>query len=169
MSHRALVAVERGDGRYDVHYSRGGGADERLERLGRPDAGRARELLDGPPIERGLPFEAMLADLLDPIVHEALVVVAPDGEATPYVVVPYLLATSDGLVESAPRGAALALVGRDGSRLHPAYVRGWSHGAAEVLGEAVDADLLSPAEALGWLDDGVRRLAGDRYALAVVP
>ena len=169
MSHRALVAVEGTDGRYDVHYSHGGGADERLARLGRPDAAAPVELVEGPPIARGLTFEAVLADHLDPIVHEALVVVAPDGEATAYVVLPYLLATSDGLVESAPRGAALALVGRDGSRLHPAYVRGWSHGAAEVLGEAVDAGLLSPAEALGWLDDGVRRLAGDRYALAVVP
>ena len=169
MSNRALVAVARSDGRYDVHYSHGGGADERLQRLRRPDAGPSRDLVEGPAIARGLSFEALLADHLDPIEHEALVVVDPEGQVTPYVVLPYLLATADGLVGSAPRGAVLALVGRDGSRLHPAYVRGWFHGAAESLGEAVDADLLSPGEALGWLDDGIRRLAGDRYPLAVVP
>lgn len=169
MSRRALVAVARGDGRYDVHYSHDGGADERLEPLVPVGARPPPDLLEGPPVARGVTFEALLADHLDPFEHEAIVVLRDDGEVVPHVVLPYVLATSDGLVESAHRGVALALAGPDGAPLRPAYVRGWFHGTTEVLGEAVDAGLLSATEAFAWLDDAVRRLAGDDRALAVVP
>lgn len=168
MSHRALVAVARGDGRYEVRYARSAGSDEHLERLASPGVRDLRGLLEGPVLASGLSFEDVV-ERLDPIEHEALLVVGTDGAVSPYVGLPYVLATADGLVESAPRGVVVSLVGRDRARLHPTYVRGWFHGTAEVLGEAVDADLLSPAEALGWLDDAVHRLAGERHALAVVP
>lgn len=168
MSHRALVAVARGDGRYEVRYAHEAGADHRIRRLLAPGSRAPRDLLAGPLLARGLPFEDVV-DRLDPVEHEALLVVETDGEVTPHVVLPYVLATADGLVESAPRGAVLALVGRDGGYLDPSYVRGWFHGATEVLGQTVDVGLLSPAEALGWLDDAVHRLAGDRHPLAVVP
>ena len=169
MSHRALVAVVREDGRYDVHYSHDGGADDRLERLRSPGAEPPPDLRTRPPLARGLTFEGLLADHLDPIEHEALLVVESDGSVDPFVVLPYVLATSEGLIEWEPRGVALALAGRDGSTLHPAFVRGWFQGTAGVLGEAVDSGLLAPDEAFEWLDGGVRRLAGDRHSLAVVP
>ena len=167
MSHRALVAVAGSDGRYDVYYSHDSGGDDRLAGfLARdrppPDVG------DGPPIARGLSLERVAADLLDPIEHEALLVVA-DGAVEPFAVLPYVLATSEGLLEWEPRGVALSLVGRDGEALHPAFVRGWFQGTAGVLGEAVEATVLAPEEAFEWLDDGVRRLGGDRHPLLVVP
>lgn len=169
MSHRALVAVTREDGRYDVHYSHDGGADDRLKRLLPPGVDPPSALVDGAPIARGADFEGLLADHLDPIEHEALLVVGSDGEVVPFVVLPYLLATADGLIEWDVRGVALALSGRDGSSLDPAFVRGWFQGVAGVLGEVIDAGLLSPDEAFGWLDESVRRLAGDRHTFAVVP
>lgn len=169
MSHRALVAVARADGRYDVHYSHHGGTDDRLARLRYPGVDPPADLVGGDPRARGLTIDDVLDDHLDPIEHEALVVVERDGEVVPFVVLPYVLATADGLVEWEPRGVAVALVAGDGNALHPAFLRGWLQGTAGVLGEAVDAGLLTREEAFGWLDHGVRRLAGDRHALAVVP
>lgn len=169
MSHRALVAVVRSDGRYDVHYSHDGGGNDRLARLRSRGVGPPRDLLEGPSLACGVTFDALLADHLDPIAHEALIVVERDGGVEPFVVLPYVVATSDGLVEWEPRGVALSLCGADGGSLHPAYVRGWFQGNAGLLGEALDAGLLSPSEAFGWLHDAVRRLAGDRHPLVVVP
>ena len=169
MSHRALVAVARGDDRYDVHYAHDGGSDEQLDRLRTRGLDPSHDLVDRPRVARRVTFDDVLADLLDPIEHEALVVVEPGGEVVPWVVLPYVLAAADGLLEWDRPGVALSLVGRDGGSLHPAYVRGWFQGTAGVLGESVDAGLLSPEEAFAWLDDAVRRLAGERHPLAVVP
>ena len=168
MSHRALVAVAGDDGRYDVYYSHDGGSDDRLAWfLARdrppPDTG------DGPPIARRRTLEEVAADHIDPVEHEALLVVDREGEVVPFVVLPFVLATSAGLHEWEQGGVALSLVGRDGETLHPSFVRGWFQGAAEVLGEAIDAAVLTPDEALEWLDGGVRRLAGDRHPLLPVP
>ena len=169
MSHRALVAVARGDDVYDVHYSHDGGGDDRLDRLRTRGLDPPADLVRGSSVARGISFESLLADHLDPIEHEALVVVEPDDEVDPFVVLPYVLATSDGLVEWEPRGVAVALVARDGNSLHPAFLRGWHQGTAGLLGEAIEAGLLAREEAFGWLDRGVRRLAGDRHTLAHVP
>ena len=169
MSHRALVAVERGDGNWEAFRARDAGADERLERLGWSDGEPPAGLTGGAPVAVAPSLEALLAEHLDPLVHEALVLVEADGGAEPYVVLPSLLATAEGLLEFEPRGVALGLVGPGGQTLSPAYVRGWFHGATDVLGEAVDADLLSPEEAIGWVEGGIRRLAGDQHPLLVVP
>lgn len=169
MSHRALVAVARADGRFDVLPWRNGAEEAVLARLRAPDARLPPGVAEGRPLGRTGTFEDVLATFLDPVEHEALLVAEPDGRVTPYAVLAYVLATGDGLVEGDPAGAVLALVGDDGSTLHPAYVRGWTHGTAGVLGEAVDGDLLTAAEALAWLGDRARRLAGDQYAFAPVP
>lgn len=169
MSHRALVTVARGSGHYDVYYAHDGGADDRLDRLRTRGLDPPRDFVEGPPIAEGVTFETLLADHLDPIEHEALVVVEDDGEVVPFVVLPYVLATADGLIEWEPRGAALALAARDGGSLHPSFVRGWLQGTAGTLGEAIDAGLLTREEAFGWLDHGVRRLVGDRHTLVHVP
>lgn len=168
MSHRALVARARDDGRYDVFYAHDGGSDERLAHLRRADATLPAALLDGSPVARGRPFESVLDDLLDPVTHEALVVVE-DGGVDPYLVLPFVLATADGLLEGEPRGVALSLVADDGGALDPTYVRGWFHGTAGAVGEAVDAGGLSPAAAFEWLDAAVRRFAGDRHRVLTVP
>lgn len=168
MSHRALVAHARGDGQYDVYYAHDGGADDRLARLRCPDARSPPSLLDGPLLARGRSFEAVLADHLDPVEHEALLVVEGSG-VEPFVVLPYVLATAAGLLEGEPRGVAISLAADDGCALHPAFVRGWFQGTAGTIGEAVDAGVLSTAEAFEWLDAAVRRFAGDRHRSAVLP
>jgi len=169
MSHRAFVARERHRGRFDGFLARDGATDEVLTRLLAPDARLPPDAVSGSPRVRASSLEDLLAAHLDPIEHEALLVVHRDGTATPYVVLPSVLTTADGLLEGDPTGVALSLVGRDGSTLAPAYVRGWFQGTAGVLGEAVDAGLLAPDEAFTWLRDAVGRLAGDRHDLVTIP
>lgn len=169
MSHRALVAVARADGRFDVSLAGHGADDDRLEALGSPGARLPGGLGGGRRLGRAGSIGAVLSRFLDPVEHEALLVVERDGRVTPHAVLPYVIATADGLADGDPAGAVLALVADDGSALHPAYVRGWIHGTTGALGEAVDAGLLSVDEALAWLHDRARRLAGDRYTLTAVP
>lgn len=169
MSHRALVAVARRAGEFDGYLAPSGATDEVLNRLLAPDADLPPGIREGPPRWRARSFDDLLATHLDPISHEALLVVHRDGTVIPHAVLPFVLATADGLIESERPGAVLALVGRDGSVLRPAYVRGFLHGTTGVLGEAVDAGLLAPEEAFAWLADAVRRLAGDRHDLELLP
>lgn len=169
MSHRALVALARGDGRYDAYVAHDAGTNERLARLRLPDADLPPTLLDRPPLARGLTFDALLTDHLEPIEHEALLVVERDGAVVPFVVLPYVLGTAAGLIEWEHRGVVLSLASRDGGTIHPAFVRGWFQGTTEVLGQALDAGRLTRREAFAWLDDALGRLAGERHRLAVVP
>lgn len=168
MSHRALVAVAR-DGGFDVRLAPDGARDDVLDRLRSQGGVLPPGLLDGPFQGRARSVEELLGDHVDPLEHEAVVVVHDDGTVTPYALVPYLLGTADGLLEGEPPGALLALVGDRGRRLPSAYVRGWHHGTTGVLGEAVDRGLLATDDAVGWLDDRVHRLAGDGHRLVVLP
>lgn len=168
MAHRALVAVADQGGGYAVSRAPDGAADWLLEPLLCPAATVPPGFVDGPAVGRADTFEELLATHLDPLGDEALVVVDGDGRPTPYAVVPFVLATAGGLVGGDPPGAVVALVGRDADVLPPAYVRGWRHGTGEVLGEAVDAGLLAPAEAFAWLRDAVRRLGADGRRVAVL-
>lgn len=168
MSHRALVAVARPDGGYDVVLARDGATDRLVSRLRQPGAELPAGFVDRPPLGRADSFDDVLAAFLDPIEHEALLVVDRDGRVTPHAVLPYVLGTAGGLIDGDPAGATLALVGGDGSTLHPAYARGWTHGTAGVLGEAIDGGLVTDGEALAWFDDRTRRLAGDQLAYARV-
>lgn len=169
MSHRALVAVAREDGTYDVYLATHGATDGTLDDLVVADAGLPPGLVAGPPTGTASTMDDLLTAHLDPVVHEALVVAEPDGRVTPSVVLPFAVATADGLVRGTPSGAVLSLVGRGGSVLRPAYVRGWYQASGELLGEAVDAGLLPPEAALGCLRDAVERLAGGRHELTLVP
>ena len=153
VSHRALVSRARRDGGFDVVPWRDGADDDVLVRLCTPGARLPPTAADDRPLGRADSVEAVLTTYLDPVEHEALLVVDRDGRVTPHAVVAYVLGTRDGLVQHDPAGAVLALVGEGGSGLHPAYVRGWTHGT----------------EALAWLDDRTRRLAGDQYAFGPVP
>lgn len=180
MSHRSLVAFHRRDGRYDCYdLPDGWGAAGE----GRPSTGDGAGEVAGSgwfggssaggpdvaPTARGVSFRSVLDRLLDPLLHESLVVVGQDGQVCSYLVLPYLIATAEGLHTDAPAGAAVSLVGTDGASISPDYVRGWHHGVTETLGEAIDRSLLSTAEAIEWLEDAVRRLAGGRHEVLDVP
>lgn len=83
MGHRALVARERADGRYDVHRSQWAGADLSLARTltseGWPPTGPTLV-----PVATAVPWTDLLADHLDPLVHEALFVAPRDGPVRAY-------------------------------------------------------------------------------------
>lgn len=169
MSHRALVAVARDDGTFDVYVTPDGAADRTLEGLVDAEAGLPPAFVEGPPTGSAQSVTDLLATHLDPVVHEALVVVGPDGRVTPHAVLPVAVATADGLSRSEPTGMVLSLVGRDGSVLRPGYVRGWYQGTGELLGEAVDAGLLAPEQAVEWLQVAIERLAGGNHDVTLVP
>ena len=180
MSHRGLVAIRRHDGRYDCYDVPDGrvvgvGAGRERERIGERSSGRhgpRRSPIDTgnlDPVARRVTLRAAVDRFLDPVLHESLVVVEPDGGARPYVVLPYLLATAEGLHTEEPSGAAIALEGVDGAWLSPDYLRGWHHGVTETLGEAIDRGLLAPPAALDWLEAAVHQLAGDRHEVIGVP
>lgn len=179
MSHRTFVAVHRRDDRYDCYE-----LPDRwpASRRAAPDRARGAGSAvddDGPtprplepdvePTTLDVPLRTALARFVDPVVHEALVVVGPERSAREYAIVPYLLATAEGLYADEPAGAAVALDGVGGSWLSTAYLRGWYHGVTETLGEAVDRGQITPAEAIGWLEDAVHRLAGDRHEVITLP
>ena len=162
MGHRTLVAYDRGG--YDLHYAHwgvdpdaitaetpfGGPPDDRWAReraadLLDPQGGRltdeAATAVDPDPVATGLTFREV-CERVDPLLHEALYVVAADFAVRTYLV--FALSAPDG---ERPLGA---LVGHDGPR-DAAYLRGWLAGARAVrsVGGADDGVVL---RALRWLD-----------------
>lgn len=83
MGHRALVARERADGRFDGYRSQWAGADLSLARTlawkGWPPPGPALV-----PAATAADWQDLLAAHLDPLVHEALFVVPHDGPVRAY-------------------------------------------------------------------------------------
>ncbi|MFB6139419.1 MAG: DUF6735 family protein [Halosimplex sp.] len=158
MGARTLVAVERPDGRYDCYRTQWGG--EQLDRL--VASARAGELppglVDPEPVRSAVPADRVLA-ALDPLEYEALVAVGETVAA--YLVVRLGIETS--------REAAADAAADSGSDGPPAFVRDaaglvpWTDAAAatrlrrffrtakDVLGDAVDAELLSEPVAVGYL------------------
>jgi hypothetical protein len=127
MGHRALVARERADGRYDVHRSQWAGVDlslaRTLAREGWPPPGRAPV-----PVATAVAWQDLLADHLDPLVHEALFVVPRDGPVRAYRTV-WLgadHADPDGLIAAVDRATLC-----DDER-----VLAWVDGARAVAREA---------------------------------
>jgi hypothetical protein len=154
VSHRALVAVEREGGHYDLIEIRGAVlAHEHVDRF------RRTATDDLPPIDRtelatDVPADA-LAGYVDPVRHETLTVVGREGEPSAYLVLWYDAAIgSDG-----ERGA---LVTYDpGDRTDEAYLRGWWHGLTDGVGSLVD-ESIDEREAFACLRDRVEALREGR-------
>jgi hypothetical protein len=163
MSQPALVALATGPDRFTLWIDPEGGRDAALRRRMASQSAALTRQPAGPVLARGVPFEAVIRNHLDPLEHDALVVVDVHGRAVPHRVVPFVLATADGLLEGDAAGATVALLGRAGGTLDPAYVRGWVHGTT------IDARLFSVERGFEWLDDAVRRLGGDRFESHVLP
>jgi len=164
MGHRALVAYERPDGRYDVHYSHWG-ADLDLGRRITPETPFGRRSGDGPVVEpdpraSGLALVALIADHLDFLHHEALYLVGTDSEVTEYRVLQFLVATADGVLsgdETVGRGALVEVSPFDPGS---GYVRGWFDGVRDAVGEMIDTGSMDERDAFGYLEDRLRRFAG---------
>jgi len=160
MGHRTLVAYDRAG--YDLHYAHwgvdpaaitartpfGGPPDdewarERADDLVDLEGGRLADdgetAVDPDPLDTGLSFREV-CERVDPLVHDALYVVAPDCSVRTYLVAMFAL-------DGRPTGA---LVGHEGER-DAAYLRGWLAGARAVRDvEGYRADAV--VRALRWLD-----------------
>ncbi|MEF8757198.1 MAG: DUF6735 family protein [Halobacteriales archaeon] len=191
MGHRAIVAYERDDGAFDLHYSHWGALDgpAAADRSGRNDGrdpdrwarhvfdrlgvtaddfgGRLRRsnrsAVDPDPIAAGVDFATAVDEYLDVGVHEALFVVPRSGTVRPFLV----LALD---VEPVPRGEHGVLVELD-PEAYAAEVerfRGWLDGSRAVLAAAVDRGLVDDPAARSLLADQLFGYVDDERAVVPV-
>lgn len=161
VGHRALVAYERPDGSYDLHYSHWGALGLLLAREispgtpwgGSSSAGTPR--VDPRPIATGLPLEAILTDHLDFLVHEAFYVVSTAWEVTAFCTIWF------GMGDDPTVGNGAVVSARADDPADEPALRGWFRGARELLAELVEAGAIPRARASRHLEAAVLGLAGD--------
>lgn len=153
VTERALLAVERDPGQYDLY------------------AGRGYDLYAGRRCEERLlaanrSIETLLAHHVDFLAHETLRRCDRDGGET-YRVLRFSLPTGRGVVggeEWIGRGV-LFPVRYDLDPEDDGYVRGWYEGVRETLGEFIDAGTITNPEAFERLENAVKRFGADRSLL----
>lgn len=188
MGARALVAYERADGRYSLHYSHWGAAALRLRGALTPDApfgggvpGERRALAaiqaggdaaDLPPLDpadtlvnpaplvTGLTREAV-AERVDFHAHEALYVVSLALDVAAYVPLRADLSLESPRDEGDPTAGVLAHADdeRGAERL-----REWADGARTVLADTLDRGGFDPPASREYLAGKLRERAGDTFA-----
>ncbi|MFW5938565.1 MAG: DUF6735 family protein [Halanaeroarchaeum sp.] len=185
MGHRALVAVERQDGTYDLRYSHWGALDgprvagdgsnrtasggtvswprDLLERIGLAGTavrgrhrGPIRSAVDPEPAAVGITFDELIEEHLDVLVHEAVVVVPWSGTVRPFL--PLALD-----VDPLPPLELGALVEIDPVDYvaDVARFRGWLDGSRAALASVVDRGVLDEATACSLLGDELLAYASD--------
>jgi hypothetical protein len=145
VTERALFAVERDPGQYDLHGGRG--CKARL-------------------LAANCSIEAILADHVDFLAHETLRRCDHDGIET-YRILRFSIPTGRGVADGGEwigRGVLLP-VRYDLDPEDDGYVRGWYEGVRETIGELVDAGAITLEEGFGLLVDAVRRFGVDRDIL----
>jgi hypothetical protein len=164
VAHRALVAYERPDGRYDVHSSRWGGLDCRLaETISAVDP-YAGETVDPAPRVVARPFADVLT-MIDPARHEALYRVSSEYVVDTYLPLWYELGHYLGgsvfdheSARQRPEGIVVAV---DSPADADAF-REWFQAAKDTVAEAVLGGYLSRADARAVLADAVRQRGAGR-------
>lgn len=134
MGHRALLALDRGNDRYDLRESQWGGED-----LARPDPGATD------PLATDVPGERVLPGYLNPWRYEALFVL---GES----VGSYRVRPLGWSLDPPIRGAIVAVAPAD-----DAEFRVWFRATKGILGECVDAGLLDERIARSVLESRLCR------------
>jgi hypothetical protein len=174
VGHRALVAYERADGRYDVHYSHWGAHDWSLATLITENFpyGRPVEAADGPPPidPASLSTDCTLDDVVEAHVdfhsYEALFVVSEAFDIRPFMVCWFgVPGAADDRTDC---GAAVAIAADD-VETDGAYVRGWFDGTKGAVLDAVDRNRLDPGEATRYLADRLETWASDGRAVHLGP
>ncbi|WP_327051586.1 DUF6735 family protein [Halomicrococcus gelatinilyticus] len=160
MGHRALVAYERPDGRYDVHYAHWGAAGLALQREitpATPFADRQRNgwtpRVDPTPRARAVAFDD-LPDHVDVREFEALYVVTLAWVVTAYLPL-WFGPTLDSDVDA---GALVAVDSPADAR----RVRRWFRATRAVVHDVVARGALSEREAVVCLAARVTEWTGDR-------
>jgi len=170
VGHRALVAVARGDDRYDCYYAHEGGHEWRLfaplsAAVERTDADegpgvdpRAVDGLDPAPLATGVSFETVVDTHLDFCTYEACYRVERDG------VTPSFVGWFGFPAAERQRPGAGALVGVDPAdpRADGALARGWFAGTKGALATGIDAGELTLAAARERFRTRLVEWAGDR-------
>lgn len=159
MGHRALVARQGPDGRYDLYYAHWGGADLSLARrlADSPDPGESPTQPADPgisddPLAVGVDRDELFADHLDPLVHEALFVV--DDDVTAYR--PLWFGPVDGG----------AVVGVDPwAACDDERVRAWFEGTRDAVADLLATGAVTEDAAARCLRRRVRSWAADREVL----
>ena len=144
MGHRALVGYRRVDHLYDLRYSHWGGVDPQLAQAITPETPLADGRVDGTVLADTVALERLLTGFLDPRVHEALYLVSPAFEVTPYRV--WWLDWSDG--RESCRGAIVET--RPDSRVRD--LRTWFRATKAVLADAIEMGVLSRRAARAYLE-----------------
>lgn len=160
MAHRALVAYERPDGRYDVHTSRLGGLDCRLARTITASDPYAGGDVDPTPNVVARPFERVLT-MVDLVRHEAVYRVGVEYDVETYLPLWFGLDHyfDTCSTENDDRGLLVAVDGPD----EAAELRQWFRAAKGVLATGIEADTLGVVEAHVILDRALREWASEVY------
>ena len=148
MGHRALVAYERPDRLYELRYSHWGGEDLSLVDAIATETPLADGAVDDSVLAESIARGRILADHLDPCIHEALFLVAP---AEDYAVDPYLvcwLEWGDG--RDAGRGALVAV--DPDEEADRRRVRTWFRATKTALADVIEMGALSRRAAQAYLE-----------------
>jgi len=163
VGHRALVARERDDGRYDLHYAHWGAHEWRLL----ADLGEGASAgVDPVPIATGRSFGEIVREHVDFQQFEALYRVSRAGVAAAFFVCWFGFPVAG---EDRPRSGALIEIDAADPDGDGALVRGWVAGTKGALGALVEADLLGPAEARTRLVERVSDWTGGERAAVFGP
>jgi len=168
VAHRALVAYERPDGRYDIHASRWGGLDCRLADAISPVDPYAGDAVDPVPRVIARPFGDMLT-MADPARHEALYRVSAEYVVDTYLPLWFGLAhyLGESLLGGGPgdRQSDGLVVAVDSPADAEAF-REWFQAAKDTVAEAVVGGYLSRADAQAVLADAVSQRGTGREVFA---
>lgn len=148
MGHRALVALEGPDGRFDCYRSQWGAHRWRLARTvtDGTDPLDAADL-DCSPVATDCAFDAVVTEHVDFQSHEALFVVA-GGTVRPFLV---CWVGIPGVDRNRPGDGALVAVDPDEPVADGEYLRGWFEGTKAAALAMVDRGAFDPGGARGWL------------------
>lgn len=166
MAHRALVAYERPDDRYDVHRSRVGGLDCRLSRAITAVDPYAGRVVDPVPSVVARRFSAVRT-MVDVARHDAFYRVRSDYTVQTYL--PLWLGFDHyvGRVDpdDRPDGLLVAVTGPADA----VALREWFRTTKDALADAVVAGHLDPVAARSVLEGTVERRVTGREVLDVGP
>ncbi|MFW6018163.1 MAG: DUF6735 family protein [Halapricum sp.] len=162
MAHRALVAYQRPDGRYDLHTSRLGGLDCRLARAITSTDPYASGDVDPTPNVVARPFEDVLT-MVDVVRHEAVYRVSVEYDVETYLPLWFGFEHYRGADRKAvdsERGLVVAIGGPE----EAAALRQWFQAVKGVLATGISEGVLGVVDAHEILDSAVReRIDGDIY------
>lgn len=176
MGHRALVAYERDDDEYALHYSHWGAAGFGLACAITPatpfGCDDPTERVDPEPAATGVTLADATAEYLDFQLFEAFYVVDREERVTAYLPLWFGLDDESRTVEDSPavgNGALVAVQGTDVEPTDPERVRGWCQGVKATLGALVDHRCLTEEEAVDLLAERVREQFHRREVRIVTP